>query len=381
MARRMVQYEDVAPSLVDTSTLNPLKSGTELRQHWTNEGKPMSASAARKYRRVMTLLAAGNVDDAEALLLRMGPAKDSVEIKEALLWAKKKKSSFEDATAQKDDSDVVQEENSKACDDADEFSEDAQTTEEYHGQSFDPPSYIPAGTSFNFHGAFDDGSGRHLTHAEIWDDSALIDAWDAAMEEYKDFDQRRKNSTPSANRKGKSALWYSSPGAGSSAAREAKASAHEEQKQLEELEARKKHARGLLEKIPKEPLCEQQLSVAVQSEQSLPSRKRKKVKGVVPPSSSIPGNAAWHSACAIVSQTPNQVGEQSVQSLPNLLPSLDNAHQHQSAFDSDKNNQSQSGATSSHDTNTPPEDVLQNLAMSWYYAGYYQAMAAAMYQR
>jgi len=30
-----------------------------------------------------------------------------------------------------------------------------------------------------------DVEGRELTHEEIWDDSALIKAWDAAMDEYK----------------------------------------------------------------------------------------------------------------------------------------------------------------------------------------------------
>jgi hypothetical protein len=30
-----------------------------------------------------------------------------------------------------------------------------------------------------------DAEGRELTHEEIWDDSALIEAWDAAMDEYK----------------------------------------------------------------------------------------------------------------------------------------------------------------------------------------------------
>jgi len=30
-----------------------------------------------------------------------------------------------------------------------------------------------------------DVEGRGLTHEEIWDDSALIEAWDAAMDEYK----------------------------------------------------------------------------------------------------------------------------------------------------------------------------------------------------
>ena len=30
-----------------------------------------------------------------------------------------------------------------------------------------------------------DVEGRRLTHEEIWDDSALIEAWDTAMDEYK----------------------------------------------------------------------------------------------------------------------------------------------------------------------------------------------------
>jgi len=30
-----------------------------------------------------------------------------------------------------------------------------------------------------------DAESRELTHQEIWDDSALVEAWDAAMDEYK----------------------------------------------------------------------------------------------------------------------------------------------------------------------------------------------------
>lgn len=33
----------------------------------------------------------------------------------------------------------------------------------------------------------EEGESRQLTHDEIWDDSALVDAWDAAMEEYEMF--------------------------------------------------------------------------------------------------------------------------------------------------------------------------------------------------
>ncbi|EDR08126.1 uncharacterized protein LACBIDRAFT_327429 [Laccaria bicolor S238N-H82] len=33
----------------------------------------------------------------------------------------------------------------------------------------------------------EDGESRELTHEEIWDDSALVDAWNAAMEEYEAY--------------------------------------------------------------------------------------------------------------------------------------------------------------------------------------------------
>ncbi|KAJ2926872.1 hypothetical protein H1R20_g10201, partial [Candolleomyces eurysporus] len=50
---------------------------------------------------------------------------------------------------------------------------------------------------------------RELTHEEIWDDSALINAWDAAMEEYEAFngpDKSWKNEPVF-----KSPLWYNVP--------------------------------------------------------------------------------------------------------------------------------------------------------------------------
>ena len=36
-------------------------------------------------------------------------------------------------------------------------------------------------------GEYDEEESRELTHEEIWDDSALVDAWESAMEEYKAF--------------------------------------------------------------------------------------------------------------------------------------------------------------------------------------------------
>ena len=44
-------------------------------------------------------------------------------------------------------------------------------------------------TNYDYTGGLEDETGdmesRELTHEEIWDDSALIEAWDAAMDEYK----------------------------------------------------------------------------------------------------------------------------------------------------------------------------------------------------
>jgi hypothetical protein len=39
----------------------------------------------------------------------------------------------------------------------------------------------------------EDEESRELTHGEIWDDTALIDAWNAASEEYESFHGPQKN--------------------------------------------------------------------------------------------------------------------------------------------------------------------------------------------
>ncbi|KAJ7479957.1 hypothetical protein B0H11DRAFT_2025971 [Mycena galericulata] len=55
----------------------------------------------------------------------------------------------------------------------------------------------------------EDGDSRYLTSEEIWDDSALIDAWNAATEEYEAFngpDKGWKNEPVK-----KSPLWYNVP--------------------------------------------------------------------------------------------------------------------------------------------------------------------------
>lgn len=54
----------------------------------------------------------------------------------------------------------------------------------------DPVENLDASlANYNYPGDRDgeatDVESRELTHEEIWDDSALIEAWDAAMDEYK----------------------------------------------------------------------------------------------------------------------------------------------------------------------------------------------------
>jgi len=55
----------------------------------------------------------------------------------------------------------------------------------------------------------DDDDSRELTHGEIWDDSALIDAWNAAEEEYEAYNGPDKGWKKEPVHK--SSLWYNVP--------------------------------------------------------------------------------------------------------------------------------------------------------------------------
>jgi len=59
-----------------------------------------------------------------------------------------------------------------------------------------------------------DAESRELTHEEIWDDSALIEAWDAAMNEYRAFhgSENKWKAEPISN---PSPLWHNVPPGGS----------------------------------------------------------------------------------------------------------------------------------------------------------------------
>jgi len=54
-----------------------------------------------------------------------------------------------------------------------------------------------------------DEQSRQLTHDEIWDDSALVEAWDSAMAEYKAFHGQGSDWKEETVKK--SPLWYNTP--------------------------------------------------------------------------------------------------------------------------------------------------------------------------
>ncbi|KAH9487231.1 hypothetical protein JR316_0001300 [Psilocybe cubensis] len=56
---------------------------------------------------------------------------------------------------------------------------------------------------------YEEEESRELTHEEIWDDSALVDAWDAAMEEYEAYHGTEQDWKKEPVKK--SPLWYNIP--------------------------------------------------------------------------------------------------------------------------------------------------------------------------
>ncbi|TFK38646.1 hypothetical protein BDQ12DRAFT_735316 [Crucibulum laeve] len=100
-----------------------------------------------------------------------------------------------------------------------------------HAQHWDDPALL--GTSMNYGGASsskqaeeevyegemeeeddddeeeEEEGSRRLTHQEVWDDSALINAWDAAMEEYEAYNGPDKGWKKEPVNK--SPLWYNIP--------------------------------------------------------------------------------------------------------------------------------------------------------------------------
>lgn len=326
---------------------------------WSADGTPQSASSTRKVRRILTLLDAGNITQAENELAKMGAGKNNFEIQRALVMAKTGKGTvYSNGNGHFDASYDEDEDNGRE----DDYEDDGMAYD-YENEEHEDFGELDWQGGLN-------GSGKQLSHEEIWDDSALIDAWNAAEEEYKIFHTKRSAHEKEALHNGdipknRSALWYDSPAKGSPAAIAAEKAAKEEQKRAQlELEARKKQARALLEQVAgPAPIVEE-----VKTANGTPE-KPKRLKGTTPPSSSISGNLAWHSACATVSRTANEIGAQT-----SSLPENGSVPHHT------RNGREETSTTTTSTSDTAArtaqgEEIFQNLAMSWYYAGYYQAMA------
>ncbi|PWN33893.1 uncharacterized protein FA14DRAFT_191005 [Meira miltonrushii] len=381
MARRVVAYDDIALQSAGNVTLPPQPSSSsstlpkassptngKTRDHWTEEGRPITASAARKYRKVLQLLGSGKIEDAKDMLKRTGTAEKSTEIQEALAWATKKRQGSQGETSAQPNGHIPKTNGAVAVGDGPQLEED----EEDGNTSL-------VGTSISWQGTNQpsSGKGKSLSHAEIWDDSALIDAWDAAMDEYKQFDEMRKAhqnkkngkrireegdidaNTPASKR---SSLWHDSPDVGSETAQQAKQAAEIAKETEKELLIRKKReAKELLAQI-------------------MPEEEEEDFEGAVlsgeydtPPSKDVPGNEAWKEACEIVSNTPNRIAGSTDQ----IPQTYDQAFSNGATAATSSTAQGRNTTTQT----MSQEDVLQNLAMSWYYAGYYQAMAVQMTQQ
>lgn len=384
----MIAYNDIAlhstgnatstaisPQASSSST-HPLVSSptnAKTRDHWTEDGRPITASAARKYRKVLQLLGSGKIEDAKEMLKRTGNAEKSTEIQEALAWAiKKRQNSQSETTTQPN----VQQPKTNGIS-SNKDTEQLEEEEEDIDTNLVGTSIAWQGISQPTNGKKGSGKEKSLSHAEIWDDSALINAWDAAMEEYKQFDEMRKAHqnkkngkrarqegdadaiTPASKR---SSLWHDSPNVGSEAAQQAKEAAELAKETEQELLMRKKQeAKELLAQIIPEEEAEDPTGEDLTGDYD------------TPPSKDVPGNEAWKKACEIVSNTPNRIAGATDQ----IPQTNDQAFSNGATAANTETSQSRNTTSQT----MSQEDVLQNLAMSWYYAGYYQAMAVQMTQQ
>ena len=192
--------------------------------------------------------------------------------------------------------------------------------------------------------------GRPLTHAEIWDDSALVDAWEAAQQEYEIYHSRRAAAAAAAgsSAKGKSSsLWNEAADVNSEAA----------------LTAEKQAAEA------------NRAALAARKAASLASKGKLKEKhnmaGDAP--SPLIDAPSYAKATAIVSETPNfqhwiPVGEPGA-------PASGSA-----SAGPNPGAAARAAAASAASTGILPgmaggnDEMLQNVIMAWYWAGYYTAV-------
>lgn len=164
-------------------------------------------------------------------------------------------------------------------------------------------------------------SGNALASQEIWDDQFLLDAWNAAEEEYAVFHQQRSEAIDAFLAQNKQARWYSLPTA---AVQDAAAQAERDDSTT--------HA-----PIPTDNA-------------TTPA-----------PDTPLGATRGWLEAQRIVAATPNQIG-----GAPAARAQTDAAPPHPAALPS-----------LTLPASMPASETLQNLMMAWYYTGYY----SALYQR
>lgn len=216
------------------------------------------------------------------------------------------------------------------------------------------------------------GGSKPLTHSQVWDDSSLISAWDAAVEEYQEFHNRRSKA-----KKVESALWNDSPAKDSSG----NAQAIENLKSWKiglVKEKKLKEARDYGIEKGKEVSS---LKVQDQSNQNLSSKIGDASTYEITPSlqKSVDGNKAWKEACALISKNsvsnPIRIGSY-------LVPTPASTSQQST------NLQTSSNLNASHNVSNPPvppiplvgDQNMQNMIMAWYYAGYYTGVQQGLIQ-
>lgn len=272
--------------------------------------------------------------------------------------------------------------------------------------------------------------GRVLTHAEVWDDSSLVNAWDAAQAEYVQFHAKRKramdqlnggletHTVPNGNGKGsQSALWYEAPTPGSKAAEEAQniSEGNKRAKELQDWRAKQRNRESRQSAPTATNGADDSQSHAGASQAHTSTSTQQKGQGAatgtkqpsyhpdgtrkIPPSIGLPGNRAWTEACATVAATRNHIGAEAVVAAKTAVADNTNATASTAA-----NETPSIAGVSGHTTSassqptaaapTPPaaaipaangaqsssNDHFQSVCMSWYYAGYYTALWQAQQQ-
>lgn len=375
-SRKVVSYSDLdmaALASASTSSLAPsasslaASSASGKRPNWDSSGQALTASASRKLRKLLSLARGGNVEQVESMLKNdasVAGARVNEELKEAMRDARRAMRGEDEEEEEDEEGDEEEEDEN---DDFDQVNGGHKEVDE----EMDDGGAVDSFDWQGINGGSENDGGRALTHREIWDDDALKNAWDAAVEEYEIFHRRRQEAheqqeVSQKKRKRESALWYESPAPGSKAALEAKTKQADEAR---ELARRKQEAKKLVRNL-------------AANEATPPSSKSNLS---VPPSRHLASNSsAWKRACAMVAQTPNRIGPSHTSAVPTPAPSTTTTTTTTTrqadpvATFSSTDAQAAAAPSAAPPSAMSKEDTLQNLAMAWYYAGYYQAQAHAL---